>query len=107
MAEKITFGDVVNATVQANNKADTKRLYDISANVTFENKKPTNINDGKVFTKDGDNQIGWFNGNAYGYLNIGFNNYKEADTTAVLDAVKEFIAALSDAASAVAAESII
>lgn len=95
MAEKIQFGEVVNATIKASNASDTKRTYDITADVTIDNKNVTGINNGQVYPKSEAQPIAYFSAGAYGYLNLNFNDTKTIGIDKqieILTAINNFIA---------------
>lgn len=95
MADKISLGDLVTATIKVSNDADTKRKYNISADVTIKGKSVTDIRLGQVLAKTTETQLAYFNANTKGYLDIGFNDTQALgveEQGAILVAVNAFIA---------------
>lgn len=110
MADKISFGDLLNATIKVSNNSDTKRKFDIAASVTIKDKTVTDIRSGQVFDKGADIQRAYFSSTANKILDIGFYDTKTTDIetqTAILVAVNAFIADTVASVSEITSESVL
>lgn len=91
MNENVQFGDLINATVQVNNKSNTTRDYDISCEVTTTGTDADNFNNGDVREKGANDSIANFSCSGT-YLNINFNDNRDTEKCkSILAAVNSFI----------------
>lgn len=90
MADKVQLGKVMNATIQINNLSDTKRKFNISADIVVKNKACSAINNGQVADKSDGSFVGYFNKDNNGFINVSFVN-NEVSNVSVLESINDFI----------------
>lgn len=87
--EKVKFGKIVNATINVTNVPDSLNDYNISSDVSINDKKANNFNSGKV-EKDG-NTVATFSSWGDSNLNVNYNLADVDENVKILNAVSTFI----------------
>ena len=89
----VTYRNIVNATVHADNSAQTDGNFDIAADLFVQNDHVTSINGGTVTDRTTGEYLGGFGENTDGSLNFSVQTTDAARRVAVLQAVSAFCAA--------------
>lgn len=95
----IKFKTIKAATIAANNANDVERLYDIEAEVKTSNGVSTEVRNGKVKPRGGENEIATFSGWNESRLDVGMENVPEEEKDALFSAVRVFVKNLREEGS--------
>lgn len=93
METTITYRNIVNATVHADNLTDESRLYDIEADLFVRSDRVTSISGGIVTDRTVGERLGSFGENTDRSLNLSVAGTDAQRRVAVLEAVSAFCAA--------------
>lgn len=86
----ITYTELVNATIRANNSADTTSVYNISADILVAGNAVTNVSNGSLTLKDGAGYCSFWSDDNNSHFDF-YNITSTSEQVEAVEAIRAFI----------------